>query len=113
MNATIAELKNQIKALTAEGAQASPAKDSSKAFLQQIEDLRREKAALEKTLADEKTSKNSPEKLPESDSEIVCQTRTTPCHPFTFSIDYPARRARQVTCRASIIAQFERQLKLH
>jgi nucleoprotein TPR len=71
MTATITELRNQIKTLTAEGSQAAAVNDEAQSLKQQLENLRREKEGVEKQLAEEKASKSSLPQTPEHESVIV------------------------------------------
>jgi peptidoglycan hydrolase CwlO-like protein len=61
LNSDLVEHQNQIKTLTAErdALKNTSSNESSKELVQQVDTLRREKAALEKAFADEKAAKNS------------------------------------------------------
>ena len=74
--ADLAELQNQMKILTAErdALKNATSNEPSKNFTQELDALRREKAVLEKALADEKATKilAPSEQSTEQASIIVC-----------------------------------------
>ena len=106
LNATVADLRNQLKTLAAEkdalqSSTISAAADESNAdtmkeLTSRIEALVQEKSDLEKALTDERATKPQPasDPNPEFISTIVCDTFSVHFSlRLTFMVDCPTRRA--------------------